>query len=153
MNWRRKGLVALLGLIGARWYWSRLLASADAGAVSGERPSPLIGRLLVGLRRRRRREQIADTTGAALTGGALLIRSLVLRRLLRRDVLQSDERQVGILLPPTCAAVTANVALTLDRRVTVNLNYTLTSELVNSCIKQAGIRHVVTAAGSWSGCR
>jgi acyl-[acyl-carrier-protein]-phospholipid O-acyltransferase/long-chain-fatty-acid--[acyl-carrier-protein] ligase len=145
MNWRRGGLVALLGLVGARWYWTRLLASAEAGAASDGKSSPLIGRLLTGLRQRRRREKIADSTGAALTGGALLTRSLVLRRLLRRHVLQPDERQVGILLPPTCAAVAANVALTLDRRVTVNLNYTLTAELLNSCLKQAEIRHVVTS--------
>jgi acyl-[acyl-carrier-protein]-phospholipid O-acyltransferase/long-chain-fatty-acid--[acyl-carrier-protein] ligase len=145
MSWRRSGLFALIGVLGARWYWSRLLASADGKSARGGQTSPLIGRLLQGLRHRRRREKIADSTGAALTGGALLTRSLVLRRLLRRHVLQPDERNVGILLPPTCAAVAANVALTLDRRVTVNLNYTLTSELMNSCIAQARIRHVVTS--------
>jgi acyl-[acyl-carrier-protein]-phospholipid O-acyltransferase/long-chain-fatty-acid--[acyl-carrier-protein] ligase len=144
MNWRR-GLFVLLCAVGARWYWRRLLASA-APAKDGEGAvSPLIGRMLAGLRRRRRREKIADSTGVALTGGALLTRSLVLRRLLRRHVLRPDERYVGILLPPTCAAVAANVALTLDRRVTVNLNYTLTPELLNSCIAQAGIRHVLTS--------
>ena len=52
---------------------------------------------------------------------------------------------VGILLPPTAAAVVTNVALTLDCRVVVNLNYTLTSELLNKCIAQAGITHVLTS--------
>jgi acyl-[acyl-carrier-protein]-phospholipid O-acyltransferase/long-chain-fatty-acid--[acyl-carrier-protein] ligase len=52
---------------------------------------------------------------------------------------------VGLLLPPTAAAVAANLALTLDRRVTVNLNYTLTSEQLNGSIARAGIRHVITS--------
>ena len=34
---------------------------------------------------------------------------------------------------------------TLDRRVAVNLNYTVSSEVLNNCIQQAGIRHVLTS--------
>jgi acyl-[acyl-carrier-protein]-phospholipid O-acyltransferase/long-chain-fatty-acid--[acyl-carrier-protein] ligase len=96
------------------------------------------------LRDRRRTIKVADTTGAELTGTALLARSLILRRLLRR-MLDPGERRVGILLPPTAAAVAANLALTLDRRSAVNLNYTLTSTLLNGCLARAGIRHVVTS--------
>jgi acyl-[acyl-carrier-protein]-phospholipid O-acyltransferase/long-chain-fatty-acid--[acyl-carrier-protein] ligase len=75
----------------------------------------------------------------------LLARAFVLRRLLRRGVLASEERRVGILLPPTAAAVAANLALTLDRRTTVNLNYTLSAELLNACVARAGVRHVLTS--------
>ncbi|MDP9364930.1 MAG: AMP-binding protein [Chloroflexota bacterium] len=96
-------------------------------------------------RRRRRRAKIADSTGVELSGGELLTRALVLRRLLRRDLLGPEERHVGILLPPSAGAVVANLALALDRRVTVNLNYTLTSESLNACLAQAGIRHVLTS--------
>jgi acyl-[acyl-carrier-protein]-phospholipid O-acyltransferase/long-chain-fatty-acid--[acyl-carrier-protein] ligase len=118
---------------------------ARRSAATGAAASPLLERMVRACRRRRWREKIADSTGAALTGGAVLARSLVLRRLLRRHVLQPDERYVGILLPPTCAAAAANLALSLDRRVTSNLNYTLTSDLLNACIAQAGIRHVLTS--------
>jgi len=145
MNWRRSGLLAVAGALIARWYFGRLVASADAADRRGGETTPFFDRLLHGLRHRRRKNKIADSTGAAMTGGELLTRSLVLRRLLRRHALQPDEQHVGLLLPPTCAAIAANVALTLDRRVAVNLNYTLTSELLNSCIAQAGIRHVVTS--------
>jgi acyl-[acyl-carrier-protein]-phospholipid O-acyltransferase / long-chain-fatty-acid--[acyl-carrier-protein] ligase len=119
----------------------------EEGVMNGEDAgtSPLVERLLRALRDRRRTNKISDSTGAELSGGMLLTRSLVLRRLLRRHVLAPDEHHVGILLPPTCAAVATNVALTLDRRVSVNLNYTLTSELLNSCIAQAGIKHVITS--------
>ena len=52
------------------------------------------------------------------------MRSLVLRRLLMREVLQEDEKHVGVLLPPSVGAVVTNAALTLAKRVAVNLNYT-----------------------------
>ncbi len=96
-------------------------------------------------RQRRRGAKIVDSTGVELSGGELLTRALVLRRLLRRHLLGPEERHVGILLPPSAGAVVANLALALDRRVTVNLNYTLTSEILNSCLSQAGIRHVLTS--------
>jgi acyl-[acyl-carrier-protein]-phospholipid O-acyltransferase / long-chain-fatty-acid--[acyl-carrier-protein] ligase len=123
------------------------LARVAVGKTSSHATSTvgLPERMLRALRRRRRLRTISDSTGASLTGGALIARALVLRRLLRRFVLAPEEQYVGILLPPTCAAVATNVALTLDRRITVNLNYTLTSELLNDCIRQTGIRHVLTS--------
>src|SRR5207249_3320153 len=33
----------------------------------------------------------------------------------------------------------------LDRRISANLNYTVSSDVMNACIRQAGIRHVVTS--------
>jgi acyl-[acyl-carrier-protein]-phospholipid O-acyltransferase/long-chain-fatty-acid--[acyl-carrier-protein] ligase len=60
-------------------------------------------------------------------------------------VLSADERNVGILLPPSVPAVVVNAALTVDRRVAVNLNYTVSGEIMNHCIAQAGIRHVLTS--------
>jgi acyl-[acyl-carrier-protein]-phospholipid O-acyltransferase/long-chain-fatty-acid--[acyl-carrier-protein] ligase len=99
-------------------------------------------------RRSRRRAKVADSAGAepaGLSGGALLVRTLILRRILRREVLTKDEKQVGILLPPSVAGVLANAALSLDRRVAVNLNYTVSSDVMNACIAGAGIRHVLTS--------
>jgi acyl-[acyl-carrier-protein]-phospholipid O-acyltransferase/long-chain-fatty-acid--[acyl-carrier-protein] ligase len=109
------------------------------------RGGALLPDVLRACRQRRRREKIVDTTGAKLTGGELLTRALVLRQLLRRHVLAPDETMVGLLLPPSAAAVAANLGLALDRRVTVNLNYTLTSEQLNGSIAEAGIRHVLTS--------
>ncbi len=89
--------------------------------------------------------KVADSLSGELSGGMLLIRSLILRRLLRRHVLADSETHVGVLLPPSQAAVITNMALALDRRVSVNLNYTVSSEVLNACIAQAGIRHVVSS--------
>ncbi len=96
-------------------------------------------------KKRKRGSKIADSLGNELSGGGLLTRSLILRRLLARHVLADDEPFVGLLLPPSVAGVVANMACALARRVPVNLNYTVTSEVINECIRQAGIRHVITS--------
>jgi acyl-[acyl-carrier-protein]-phospholipid O-acyltransferase/long-chain-fatty-acid--[acyl-carrier-protein] ligase len=94
---------------------------------------------------RKRQLKVADSLGTELTGGLALLRALVLRRLLRRHVLAENEQHVGVLLPPGAAGFVTNMALALDRRVSVNLNYTVTSDVMNACIKVAGIKHVLTS--------
>ena len=89
--------------------------------------------------------KIADSLGTELTGGQALLRALVLRRLLRRHVLAEGEEYVGVLLPPGAGGFLTNMALALDRRVSVNLNYTVSSEVMNACIEMAGIKHVLTS--------
>lgn len=95
--------------------------------------------------------KVADTSGVKLSGNDLLLRTLALKRIIDREVLQArfksidDEKHVGVLLPPTVPAVVVNMALTLSRRVAVNLNYTVSESIVNRCIEQAGIKHVLTS--------
>ena len=89
--------------------------------------------------------KVADSTGQSLTGGMLLMRSLILRRLLLKHVLTPDEKYVGILLPPSLGGVVTNAAVTLAGKVTANLNYTVTSDVLNACIHKAGIKHVLTS--------
>ncbi len=91
------------------------------------------------------RLKVADSTGTEMTGGSLLMRTLIFRRLLLRNVLGADERFVGLLVPPSAGGVLANAAVTLCRRVAVNLNYTVSSDTLNYCIDQCGIRHVLTS--------
>lgn len=91
------------------------------------------------------RRKITDSTGAAMKGGSLLMRTLIFRRLLLRGVLAPDERFVGLLLPPSAGGVLANAAVTLCGRVAVNLSYTVSSETLNYCIAQCGMRHVLTS--------
>lgn len=119
---------------------------AQAEGCSRPESTLVLPRRLVRMcRRNRRRPKVADSTGASLTGADLLARSWAFRRLLRRLVLGRDERYIGLLLPPSAAAVVANAALALDRRIAVNLNYTASAEVINACIRQSGIRHVLTS--------
>ena len=91
------------------------------------------------------RPKVADSTGAELTGGKLLAASLVMKGLLERHAVDPDEKMVGVLLPPSVGGVVTNAAVTLSRRVAVNLNYTLSNDVVNYCIRECGIRHVLTS--------
>jgi acyl-[acyl-carrier-protein]-phospholipid O-acyltransferase / long-chain-fatty-acid--[acyl-carrier-protein] ligase len=114
-----------------------------------ERPKPsdliLPRQFLRVCRRQRRQGKVADSMGVELTGGGLLLRTLILRRLLRRRVLAPDEQFVGVILPPSAPAVVVNAALSIDCRIAVNLNYTVSGEVMNDCIAQCGIRHVLTS--------
>jgi acyl-[acyl-carrier-protein]-phospholipid O-acyltransferase/long-chain-fatty-acid--[acyl-carrier-protein] ligase len=96
-------------------------------------------------RKTRTQQKIADSSGQELTGGQLLLRTLILARLMARHVLTADEKFVGVLLPPSVGGVLVNAALPLLGRVSVNLNYTASPATINSCIKQSGIRHVLTS--------
>ena len=93
------------------------------------------------------REKVTDSLGMRVTGGSMLLRSLILRRLLNRHALQPREQEpiVGLLIPSSVVGLLANAALMLDRRVFVNLNFTLSNEILNACIRKAGIRHILTS--------
>lgn len=105
---------------------------------------PLLSRFLRQCRAARKTVKIADSSGLELTGGKLLAGSLMLRRVLSR-IIGADEEMVGVLLPPSVGATLANTSLSLMRHVSVNLNYTLTNDTLNACIRQAGIRHILTS--------
>ena len=59
--------------------------------------------------------------------------------------LAKKNKFVGLLLPPSNGGAIVNLAIALDKRVGVNLNYSLSEELINECIKLAGITHVLTS--------
>ncbi|MDZ4821360.1 MAG: AMP-binding protein [Planctomycetota bacterium] len=112
---------------------------------SSSSPMVLPRTFLRTMRRASKRLKVADSIGTEMTGGTLLLRTLVLRRILQRDVLAADEKNVGVLLPPSAGAFLVNAALPLMQRVTVNLNYTVAENVMQNCIDQAGIRHVLTS--------
>jgi acyl-[acyl-carrier-protein]-phospholipid O-acyltransferase / long-chain-fatty-acid--[acyl-carrier-protein] ligase len=124
-------------------------AVQELGAITVEKRSPYRSPVpktfIRQCKRRLFARKVADTSGVELTGGQLLMRSLILRRLLRRNTLTNDEQYVGVLLPPAAGSVIVNASLALDRRIACNLNYTVSSDVLNQCIEQAGIRHVLTS--------
>jgi len=126
---------------------SRVLHLSAVAAMERREQYPILSRQIIRIwRQDASRLKAADSSGAELTGRSMLLRSLALRRMLRREVLGRDDSPVGILLPPAVASVVTNVALALDRRVTANLNYTVTSGVLNQCIAQANIKTVLSSA-------
>ncbi len=120
----------------------RLSAAAVSNYVGPFR-SPVV-EFVKSCKRQRSTSKIADTLGSNEKGGMLLTRALILRRLLRKFSLEKGEKNVGILIPPTVGGAIANLSLALDKRVAINLNYSLSNELINHCIHEAGIKRVLT---------
>lgn len=77
-----------------------------------------------------------------LKAGMLLALALNLSKRIKRTV---PEKRVGIVLPPGIGAFVANLAITLCGKVPVNLNFTLGTEAIQSCIDTAGIETIITA--------
>lgn len=124
----------------------RVQALGAAAGIQRRAELPVLAkRVIRAWRRRGKQLQAADSTGVRVGGRELLIRTLALRRVLRREVLSDDEQFVGVLLPPSVGAVAVNVALAIDRRVSANLNYTVSSAVMNHCTKDVGVRHVLTS--------
>jgi len=96
--------------------------------------------------KQRRKVKVMDSLGTELTGGLLLVACLTFRKVLRREIFgnSDEEKNVGILLPPSGGAVIANATLSIDSRVPVNLNYTLSLETINHCLRAASIKHILT---------
>ncbi len=86
---------------------------------------------------------LCDGTGASLSFGETLVRSCVLGRHLSRTL--GPEPYVGILLPPMVPAAVVNLALVLQGKIPVNLNFTAGQSMIDASIRQCGIRHVITS--------
>lgn len=108
------------------------------------KPGSLATDLVRTSRRYWSRPAISDTTGKRLTHGKALIGALILRDRLRQQLDHSEER-VGILLPSCVGGAMVNHALTLDGRVTVNLNFTASPQAFDSAIHQSGIKTIITS--------
>jgi acyl-[acyl-carrier-protein]-phospholipid O-acyltransferase/long-chain-fatty-acid--[acyl-carrier-protein] ligase len=124
----------------------KVQALGSQAQIDHRREFPVLARqVLRTWRRRGKRLQAADTLGTEVGGRKLLINTLALRRCLHREVFSKDEQFIGVLLPPSVGAVAVNVALAADRRVSANLNYTVSSDVMNHCIHDVGIKHVLTS--------
>jgi acyl-[acyl-carrier-protein]-phospholipid O-acyltransferase/long-chain-fatty-acid--[acyl-carrier-protein] ligase len=75
--------------------------------------------------------------GEVLAGAGIFARLL--------QPLVSQDEMVGIWLPPSTGGTFANITLAFLGKVPVNLNYTLTSQAVQSALRQCNIRHVITS--------
>ncbi len=75
--------------------------------------------------------------GEVLVGAKLLNKRL-------RPIL-GDAPMVGLWLPPSAGGAIANICVAFLGKTAVNLNYTATTEITQSAIRQCGIRHVLTS--------
>jgi acyl-[acyl-carrier-protein]-phospholipid O-acyltransferase/long-chain-fatty-acid--[acyl-carrier-protein] ligase len=104
---------------------------------------PLHHAVIRALRRHPFRLMFADLTRPRVSRLGALAGSIVLARVLRPR--WQAQPCVGILLPPSVAGALVNFAAVLTGRTSVNLNYTAGRAGMESAVRQAGIRTVVTS--------
>ena len=119
------------------------LSSVHFDIKKGPRRS-IAAAFIASARRHARHPAIDDTTGRSLTFGKTLIGSLVMARLVRR-MIPDDEKTVGVVLPPSVGAAIVNLGLVMAGKIPVNLNFTTAATTFDQSIRQAGIRHIITA--------
>ncbi len=86
---------------------------------------------------------VADGLNPKVSYLGLFVRSIFLARLLRPR--WGQQKMVGLLLPPSVAGAAANIAVLLAGKIPVNLNYTLSQPVLESCIAQCQIETILTS--------
>lgn len=90
---------------------------------------------------------MADSMGAQFsyskTFAAVVALSKVLFPAHRRP--KETNEMIGVLLPSSCMAAISNIAVAFAGKVPVNLNFTLSAEAFDSCIKQCNMRMIITS--------
>ena len=95
------------------------------------------------MRTRPWRTAFADSSGKSMNRLTALISSIALTRAL--GPLWGDEKNVGILMPPTMGGALANIATAMAGKVSVNLNFTAGKSGMTSALEQAGIKSIITS--------
>lgn len=99
--------------------------------------------LIKGLKRYGKTHHIIDgNDGSELGFDKLLAAAIVLARHLKK---QTNQKRVGIILPPGKGGMIANLAVLFAGKIPVNLNFTAGESAVASCIEQSGIDRFITA--------
>ena len=83
--------------------------------------------------------------GAELTGGKLLMGHSCSAASSAAKCSPATSRWSACCCRPRSAPCLPTSALAIDRRIAVNLNYTVSADVMNECIAQCGIRHVLTS--------
>lgn len=90
-----------------------------------------------------RRHCICDSTGRRLNYGKTLVSALALGAEIEQ--LASDRERIGVLLPPSAAAVFSNLAITVLGKVPVNLSYVVSQEAREHAVKQCGVKSIISS--------
>jgi acyl-[acyl-carrier-protein]-phospholipid O-acyltransferase/long-chain-fatty-acid--[acyl-carrier-protein] ligase len=119
-----------------------LMAEAFAMRAEDHRPLHRLAWDLLGARGGWR-QCVDHATPGGLTNRRLRAAVIVLGRMLKPR--WQDQTHVGLLLPPSIGTAALNIAALMAGRVPVNLNYTMTTELIGTVCSDAGIRLIITS--------
>jgi len=86
---------------------------------------------------------MADARFPKVSFADMLLKLIFVTRRIRSHWI--DQEMVGVLLPPSAGGALVNFAATLLGKVPVNLNYTASTEVLESCAQQCNLKTVVTS--------
>ena len=118
---------------GASWLW--LLISPLAGLAAGVFFAHLFGHPF--------RMACADLQRPRVGRLGALMGAIALSLRLRRD--WRDQNHVGIMLPPSVPSTLLNIGAAMSAKTSVNLNYTVGKDGLESSARQANLKTVVTS--------
>jgi acyl-[acyl-carrier-protein]-phospholipid O-acyltransferase/long-chain-fatty-acid--[acyl-carrier-protein] ligase len=118
-----------------------LSAAAFAHRDAAQRPLPEL--FLDTARRNWRQFAMADSSNRVLNFGQALIGAMLFRRLILARC--RDEKNIGVLLPPSVPAALLNLGASLSGKVPVNLNYTAPAEALDAALARSDIRTIFTS--------
>lgn len=90
---------------------------------------------------------MADSSGLQFRYFEVLAGALAMSRTIfahSRRPMETNE-MVGVLLPSSCVAAMTNLAVAISGKVPVNLNFTLSREAFDSCIRQCRMQTIITS--------
>lgn len=87
---------------------------------------------------------IYSPDGAHLSGYKLLCAVLAYSRKIKQAT--AGQKNIGIMLPPTPGGIIVNLATWVLGKVSCNLNYTSSPDVVAKCIQEANIKTVITSS-------
>jgi acyl-[acyl-carrier-protein]-phospholipid O-acyltransferase/long-chain-fatty-acid--[acyl-carrier-protein] ligase len=86
---------------------------------------------------------MADSTGKKLSYGKALYVSLSLSKIIKKHM--PPQEMVGILLPSSVAAVLSNISVSLTEVIPVNINFTLSPEVMKKIVDECNINYIITS--------
>jgi acyl-[acyl-carrier-protein]-phospholipid O-acyltransferase/long-chain-fatty-acid--[acyl-carrier-protein] ligase len=86
---------------------------------------------------------VADSMGRKLNRLKTFVGAYALARKLQKVL--KDEQYVGVFLPPSVGGAIVNVALSILRKVAVNLNYTASRDCLQHAVRECGMRYCLTS--------
>ena len=116
---------------------------ADCYELRKSEQLPLHRRFLRVARWSPRRPCMTDRNTPMISYGRALVGSVAMGSRLRRKL--GPEQYVGLFVPPSVGGALANVAVSYLGKIPVNLNYTVGADVLDKCIAQCGIKHVITS--------
>lgn len=89
------------------------------------------------------KQSIADTTGLELNNAKFLTLVLAFENKLK-NILNKSSR-IGILLPSSVVGSAINILVLIKGKIGVNLNYTLSPDILRQCVDKAEIKTIITS--------